>query len=297
VIRQAIKAPEGMTLVACDSAQIEARVGAFVTGERDLLNIFKRGGDPYIHMAAVIEGTTDDVIRNGMSNPSTSEKYRTMRSVGKVTMLSSQYGIGPDKLALYFTRAGLTLGKTESEHDERAREIHKLYNNAHPAIRDYRTYCHRALGRLVDMNPGELVKMRPFMRLAKTSDRTGLVQMPSGFTLVYPELRRVDGEFVYDHWNGPRKSERRIYGGQLFNNIVQSLSFNILWLQGVRINERYPVVSNVHDSWMIMVDADMAVIGEAAQFMHDVMRDPQCDWARDLPLRAEATSASTYIIA
>lgn len=293
VIRKCICAPAGTLIVAGDSAQIEARCGAFVAGERGLLNVFRQGRDPYIRMAAVIEGLSEDEIACGVKDGD--PRYKAMRAVGKVTILSSQYGIGPERLALYFTRAGIALAPDKFAHEERAREIHALYNDRHDAIRDYRSYCQRTVEKMCAMKPGEVFRMRPFMKLGKTADGAALLHLPSGFTLVYPKLRAGKGGHVYDQWIGARKSEKGIYGGQLFNNIVQALSFHVLWLQGVIINRKYQVVSNIHDSWIAVCRLEDAA--DAREHVLETLRTPPCEWASDLPLNAEVKVSDTYEIA
>ncbi|MDR2612132.1 MAG: hypothetical protein LBG06_04610 [Deltaproteobacteria bacterium] len=293
-LREAIRAPEGMVIVAGDSRQIEARVGAWVAGEERLLEGFRGGEDLYAGMAAEIEGIPAEEIAGGCA--AGDPRYKAMRAVGKVTMLSSQYGIGPGLLALYFSRAGLALAPDAAGHRARAREIHALYNRRHARIAACRAECGRSLDRLASSPPGTVLRLGPApgAALFRTGGGAGAVLLTSGFLLLYPNLRRAGDGYAYDLYEGGRQAERRLYGGLLFANLVQAYSFHILWLQGLAINRRWRVVSNVHDSWVAVCRGDEA--DAAAAGMLGILRAPP-PWAAGVPLDAEVQVSGCYDIA
>lgn len=57
-LRKAVQAPEGHTVIACDSAQIEARVVAWLAGAVELVESFRKGKDVYSEFATSVYGTT-----------------------------------------------------------------------------------------------------------------------------------------------------------------------------------------------------------------------------------------------
>lgn len=75
VLKRAIVAPEGMTIIESDSAQIEARVLAWLAEQEDLVEAFAQGKDVYKKMAAKIYGVPE------------SEVTKEQRFVGKTTIL------------------------------------------------------------------------------------------------------------------------------------------------------------------------------------------------------------------
>lgn len=85
-LRQAIKVPEGQVVVACDSAQIEARGLAFVANEVGLLTQFREGRDPYSELAETIFGVPWQDIKAGAK--SGDKKMKMYRNVGKTGILS-----------------------------------------------------------------------------------------------------------------------------------------------------------------------------------------------------------------
>jgi len=59
-LRRSITAPEGHTVVACDSSQIEARVVAWLAGQDDLIEDFRNNVDIYSKFASVVYGRPID---------------------------------------------------------------------------------------------------------------------------------------------------------------------------------------------------------------------------------------------
>lgn len=89
-IREAIKAPKGYKVVACDSSQIEARILAWVSGQNDLVEQFRTGRDPYAEMASKIFGQTAKEIHDGakLGTHPQHDLLKRERNVGKTCILS-----------------------------------------------------------------------------------------------------------------------------------------------------------------------------------------------------------------
>lgn len=85
-LRQAIKVPKGKVVVACDSAQIEARGLAFVANEVGLLTQFREGRDPYSELAETIFGVPWQDIKAGAK--AGDKRLKNYRNVGKTGILS-----------------------------------------------------------------------------------------------------------------------------------------------------------------------------------------------------------------
>lgn len=89
-LRRAIKAPEGFSLVACDSSQVEARILAYVSDNRPLLDAFRTGADPYADLAEKIFGVPSKEIHDGAKGGD--KKLKTYRNTGKTAILSCLAG-------------------------------------------------------------------------------------------------------------------------------------------------------------------------------------------------------------
>ena len=87
-IKAGIVAPQGHTLIDADSAQIEARVLAWLAEQDDLVDQFEKGEDVYKHMASKIYNVPPDAVS------------KDQRFVGKTTILGAGYGMGQRDSAL-----------------------------------------------------------------------------------------------------------------------------------------------------------------------------------------------------
>ncbi len=67
-IRSAFEAESGFSLVAFDYSQIELRIIASISGDKNMIEIFKEGGDIHTKTAALISGNSENKITKKMRN-------------------------------------------------------------------------------------------------------------------------------------------------------------------------------------------------------------------------------------
>jgi DNA polymerase len=84
-LRKSLVAPPGYVVMVADSAQIEARVLAWLAGQDDIVDAFARGEDVYKKMASRIYGVLVE------------EVTKDQRFVGKIAVLGLGYGMGAAK--------------------------------------------------------------------------------------------------------------------------------------------------------------------------------------------------------
>jgi DNA polymerase I-like protein with 3'-5' exonuclease and polymerase domains len=96
-LKTAICPPPGYVIIDADSAQIEARIVAWLSGQKDLVIAFEEGRDVYKMMAGSIYGKTVDEV--------TEEE----RFVGKTTILGAGYGMGSMKFQMQLKSFGVEL--------------------------------------------------------------------------------------------------------------------------------------------------------------------------------------------
>ena len=296
-LRKALRAPAGHVLVSGDSAQIEARVGAWLAGQDDLVATFAAGGDPYVEMAEAIYGIPAEDIRKG-AKVDHDQRMITMRDVGKTTMLSSQYGIGAAKFSQYLLRNGLRLDPDLAVHEDKAAGINRIYGRKYAAIAAFRKVCHATASAMLD--PG--YESAPWTRAELIVKGNHVVEagfsapaiiLPNGYPLVYPKLRQAENNLVYSLYKGKCKWEdKRLYGGALFNNITQGLAFAVLAWQGVRLADAgLRVALNVHDEWVCVVSGALA--DEAAEYMKAVLETAP-PWTPGLPLGSDVRISESF---
>ncbi|MBI2045960.1 MAG: hypothetical protein HYT28_00865 [Parcubacteria group bacterium] len=86
-IRRAFIAEEGFTLVSLDYSQIELRVAAFLSGDKKMIDIFRRGEDIHAAVASEVFGVSPDAVD------------KEMRRRAKVINFGIHYGMGVNALA------------------------------------------------------------------------------------------------------------------------------------------------------------------------------------------------------
>jgi DNA polymerase len=279
-LRNAIMAPPGHVLVAGDLSQIEPRVLAWLADYQDMLDIFKAGGDPYAAFGSQmfnIPGLTKD------SHPD-------LRQSAKSALLGCGYGLGWASFAQqlltgflgappvrYEKEFAKTLGVnreyverflewednekrlleiphtcTEKEllvHALAAKKIIDAYRaTAWPvvALWDYfSTLIQRSLA------DGEEVVYKCL------TFRKGEIVLPSGMSLLYPDLRQKKDSRGRRQWvYGP--DETKLYAGKITNNVVQGTARIVMTDGMLRVAKRYPIVGTVHDELIAVAPEEEA---------------------------------------
>lgn len=109
-LRQAIHAPAGYKVVACDSGQVEARCLAWAANETGLVAQFREGRDPYSELAETVFQVPHEEIFYGAKHGD--KRMKMYRNVGKTAILSC---VGGDTEVL--TDSGWKLITEVTTHD------------------------------------------------------------------------------------------------------------------------------------------------------------------------------------
>lgn len=267
-IRHAIKAPDGCKLVVGDSSNIELRVAMACAGETEVLEKLANGVDLYCDFASKLFGRT--ITKADIKE----------RLLGKIAMLSLQYGAGPDKF-----KEMVRLQTGQQLTDEESRDIVYTYRRTFSRVSDLWRHCNDVI--LPDIyNDGGLVAV----------DVNGWAFTVSGGfmnaghpAVQYKGLRKNnDGDWVY----AAGKEYVKIYGGKLVENLCQYLARNIVMWQTAKQNERYPVALSVHDEMVCVVPDDE--VQDCERYMLKCLQDAP-KWCRgQIPLTGETGVGQTY---
>ena len=304
-LRQAIKVPEGQVVVACDSAQIEARGLAFVANEVGLLTQFREGRDPYSELAETIFGVPWQDIKAGAK--AGDKKMKMYRNTGKTGILSCGYGVGSAKYSNTLLRQGIHLHEDLDRHHELARYAHGIYRAAHPNIVAFWKTAENVLEAMLRGESGTFGGPNNDIYtfgIMPVGPRTDLcvpsVRFPSGYILRYPGLRaerndRGKWQFLYDTYKGASKIPTHIYGGAFTNNLVQGLSFvDVIMYQGCRMDEAgIKLACNIHDAWASVVPEEQGEYVKQ-QMLHYMSMVPPA--LNGLPVACEAEIGTTFEI-
>ena len=268
-LKKAIVAPEGYTIIDADSAQIEARVLAWLAEQEDLVTAFAEGKDVYKKMATSIYGKPEFEIT------------KDERFVGKTTILGAGYGMGALKFQAQLKSFGVDVDLDE------ARRIIDIYRRTNDAVA---RLWRQAQNALVYMSRGEpAVLGRPGVLEIVPAERA--IKLPSGLLMRYDDLSATETDKGYEYHYKTRKGRTRIYGGKVIENVCQALARCIIAEQMLKIGKRYKVVLTVHDAIAVCV-RDVEV-EEAKLYVEECMRWVPA-WAKGLPLNCESGAGKSY---
>lgn len=273
-LRRSILAPKGHVVVVADSAQIEARVLAWIAGQMDIVNAFATKQDVYKLMASVIYNVpVEDVTKD-------------QRFIGKICVLGLGYGMGPQKLQQTLKQG--TMGPPVDISEDECRRIVGIYRQKNWKIKAFWKKMDQVI---TNMTLGIESKEGP-LEIGK-----GFIRLPNGMFLQYfglhgtAEITRDDlvmTETTYLTRNGRTK----LYGGLLTENVVQALSRIIIAEQMLKIHDAgYRIVTMTHDE--IVIIAKKKDAKKALDFMIKTMSTAP-DWAPGLPLAAEGGFDDCY---
>ena len=270
-LKNSMLAPEGYTMVDCDSSQIEARVLAWLAGQDDLVQAFTDKEDVYIKMASKIYNIPEEAVT------------KDQRFVGKTTILGAGYGMGAVRFADQLQSFGTHMDVEE------ARRVIRIYRDANWKINTLWRDCQNML---VEMSRGNSGSLGPNGIVKYGADgRNGWILLPSGLKMRYDDLQYEQGERGPEFKYKTRRGYTRIYGGKVTENICQAVARCIIGDQMLAIAKRYKVALTVHDSVVCCVSEDE--LKEATRYIEECMSST-APWAEGLPITCESDNGKSY---
>jgi DNA polymerase len=268
-LKKAIVAPPGYTIIDADSAQIEARVLAWLAEQNDLVEDFTLGRDVYKKMASAIYAKDiNDITKDE-------------RFVGKTTILGAGYGMGAVKFQAQLKTFGVDV-----ELDE-ARRIIDIYRRTNDRISLLWRQAQNALVNLSRGDPAPLGRAG----VLEVVPTESAIRLPSGLLMRYDDLRFDQTEKGVEFHYKTRKGRTRIYGGKVVENVCQAIARCIIAEQMLKIGKKYKVVLTVHDAIAVCVrDCD---VDEAQAYVEECMRWVP-EWATGLPVNCESGKGKSY---
>lgn len=268
-LRKALKAPPGHVLVDVDSSQIECRYNGWFCEQEDLLELFRRGEDPYNDMASAI-------YKRPVERSKPEDKIPGF--VGKTARLGLGFQMGGPRF-----QATLATGKER---------VHLPLAECYLAVQAYRTKDNKIAAMWPQCQEWLEIMAHGRGRIAyqclEFDANTKRVWFPNGSSLYYPGLDWDGEQITYlnaDH------SLRYIYGGKLLENIIQKLARNHVGEVMLEVSKRYRIAWMLHDA--IICPVPEAEADEALQFITDAMNTPR-SWAPTVPLAAKGTISLHY---
>ena len=272
LIRTAFVPQDDRKFIVADFSAIEARVIAWLAGEKWRLKVFEDGGD--IYCASASQMFRVPVEKHGLNGH--------LRQKGKIAELALGYGGSVGALK---SMGALEMGLAEEE----LQPLVDMWRSSNPYIIE--------LWWDVDRAVKECIKKRISTEThgIRFVYQSGMmfITLPSGRRLAYVKPRigenRFGGESVtYMGVGGTKKWERlETFGGKLVENIVQAVSRDIL-CYAMRTLSCCSIVAHVHDEIIIEADRRMSLAAVCEQ----MGRTPP--WAKGLLLRADGYECDFY---
>lgn len=272
LIRTAFVPQGGRKFIVADFSAIEARVIAWIAGERWRLKVFEGGGD--IYCASASQMFHVPVEKHGVNGH--------LRQKGKIAELALGYGGSVGALK---SMGALEMGLAEEE----LQPLVSAWRDSNPNITEFWWAVDRAVKECIKKRmPTETHGIR-------FDYQSGMlfITLFSGRRLAYVKPRIGENQFggesvTYMGVGGTKKWERlESYGPKFVENIVQAVSRDIL-CYAMRTLRNCSIVAHVHDEIIIEADRRMSVEAVCEQ----MGRTPP--WAKGLLLRADGYSCEWY---
>jgi DNA polymerase len=320
--RSFLTAAPGNELLVADFSAIEARVLAWLAGEKEVLDVFRSGRDIYKVAASQIFGCESEAVDD------------SQRQVGKVAVLALGYGGGVGAFTTMAKaynvrmepafnhlwnaanpeqrmRAESTLKSAQekkrkageeleiSREEFLAADITKIFwREANPNIVNYWTQLELAAMNAV-LHPGQFFgngKIR-----FKKAGSFLWCQLPGSGVICYPypEVKEVKTPwgtpkqgFTYMAEDGQSRKWMRFttYGGSLAENITQAVARDLLADAMLRLDAAgFSIVGHIHDEIICEAPIGVAALSNMIAIM---TANPK--WALDLPLKASGFVSRRY---
>lgn len=264
LVRTAFVPPKGKLFYVADFSAIEARVIAWLAGEKWRSDVFRKGGDIYCASASQMFKVL--VEKHGVNGH--------LRQKGKIAELALGYGGGVGALK---AMGAIEMGLKEEE----LQPLVTAWRNSNPNIVKFWWAVDNAVMEAVSKRTTTKTHGLTF------SFKSGMlfITLPSGRKLAYVKPRigmnQFGGESVTYEGIGATKKWERIesYGPKFVENIVQAIARDIL-CYAMKTLRHCSIVMHIHDELVIEANPRMSLDAVCEQ----MGRTPP--WAEGLILQA-----------
>jgi len=250
---------EGEKFIMGDFAAIEARVLAYLSGQADLLQMFKDNAKIYEIFAARILGCKVEDID------------REKRKIGKVPFLGAGYQMGAEKLRMTAGKMGIVISADMSK------RIVDGFRRDNPLIVAFWNRLQTAF------QTGGKVGLIDVKRVKNRVE----VTLPGGRVMYYHKIKTDGRDMMY--FNYSRGFDVKLYGGLICENICQAAARDILVDCMGRLNAvNIPTAASVHDEIIGRITDD----AQKADF--DAIMNTPPVWLPGFPLKTESVISRRY---
>jgi DNA polymerase bacteriophage-type len=285
LVRSAISAPAGKTFIDVDFSSIENRVGVYLAGQKDKVELFRKGLDEYKVFAA------ESLYRIGYD-----EVTKEQRQISKSAVLGAMFGQGAKGLVKYAEGMGVKLTETQ------AKNAVDNYRTSYAKVKNLWALCEGAAIQAVE-NPGMGFFAGEKIRM-KVAKNALWMQLPSGRLICWqrPQLELLTtpwgsqkmGVTIHSQNTYTRQwSRNTLIGSSIFQSAVQGTARDFLAnaMLNLELNG-YEVINSIHDEVLLLADEEGAEEALENDVMYIMTHPPK--WAPDFPLAAEGWVSKRY---
>ena len=284
LVRSAIKADRREAFVDVDFSSIENRVGVYLAGQADKVELFRKGLDEYKVFAS-----------ESLYNVPYEEVTKDQRQISKSAVLGAMFGQGAKGLVKYADGMGVKL--TEAQ----AKNAVDNYRESYSKVKNLWALCENAAIQAIQ-NPGVPFEAGRKLVMKVTKD-TLWMQLPSKRLICW---QRPEVDMVTTPWGAQKPGviissqntytrawgRNQLIGSSIFQSGVQGtardfLAFAMLSLE----NAGYSVCNSIHDEVLLIVPEETAE--PMLEDVVKIMTTPP-SWAPDFPLAAEGWFGKRY---
>jgi DNA polymerase len=283
-VRSAIKAPNGKTFVDVDFSSIENRVGVWLAGQNDKVELFRKGLDEYKVFASesLYRVPYDQVTKD-------------QRQVSKSAVLGAMFGQGAKGLVKYAEGMGVKLSEAQ------AKAAVDGYRSSYAKVKELWALCENAAIEATS-NPGNPFRAGQHIVMKVAKDALWM-QLPSKRLICW---QRPKLELVTTPWGATKYgvtvhslntytrewTRNQLIGSSIFQSAVQGTARDFLANAMLSLeNVGFEIINSIHDEVLLLVDEDTA--DEASMSVTEIMVTPP-KWALDFPLAAEGWVSKRY---
>lgn len=278
LIRTAFIPSEGHRFIVSDFSAIEARVIAWLAGEKWRLDVFNSHGKIYEASASQMFKIPIESIKKG--DP--------LRQKGKISELALGYG---GSIGALTSMGAIKMGLDEDE----LQPLVTTWRNANPNITKFWWDVDKAAKKAI--KDRTIVKLQHGIKFIYNPGVL-FIELPSGRRLSYlrpkiePHTTFSGDKITYEGMEQTSKQWKRIdtYGPKLVENIVQATARDCLREAMFNVTDAgYSIVMHVHDELVIDVDKKGGSLEEVNSIM-----GKEISWAKGLPLKADGYECDYY---
>lgn len=281
LIRTAIIPQPGNKFIVADFSAIEARVIAWVAGEKWRMDAFRDGKDIYCESASQMFGVP--VEKHGVNGE--------LRQRGKVAELALGYGGG---VAAMKAMGGDKLNMD----DEELQQIVTKWRKASPSIPELWRKIETGAMRVIKYG-GEYFVNRAKNIVFTSHEKDLILTLPSGRCLVYRNAGIGENRFGNESisYEGINQTTRKLekletYGGKLTENLIQAIARDCLGEAMLTLEKNgYAIVAHIHDEVVCEVpDNGKFTLDKAVELM-----TRGSEWSKGLLLNAAGFESYYYM--